>query len=92
VLDCITLKQYSLNACLAGCTEMPQFPAPEVVQGADYGRAVDMWSTGVLLYLLLSGNLPFYGSRDQLLSSSAYSSYSVRMCSIVLLFNFLMIM
>jgi len=59
---------------------MPQFAAPEVVQGAAYGRAVDIWATGVLLYLLLSGNLPFYGTKDQLLNSSSYGSYSVWTC------------
>jgi len=56
---------------------MPQFAAPEIVQGAAYGRAIDVWSTGVLLYLLLSGNLPFYGTRDEILNSASYGSYSV---------------
>jgi len=56
---------------------MPQFAAPEVVQGAAYGRAVDIWATGVILYLLLSGNLPFYGAKDRLLNSTPYGSYSV---------------
>jgi len=59
---------------------MPQFAAPEVVQGASYGRAVDIWATGILLYLLLSGNLPFYGTKDQLLNPSSYGSYSVCTC------------
>ena len=62
---------------LAECSEMPQFAAPEIVQGASYGRAIDVWSTGVLLYLLLSGNLPFYGTRDEILNSASYGSYSV---------------
>jgi len=56
---------------------MPHFAAPEVVQGAAYGRAIDVWATGVLLYLLLSGNLPFYGPKYQLLNSASYGSYSV---------------
>jgi len=63
---------------------MPHFAAPEVVQGAAYGRAVDVWATGVLLYLLLSGNLPFYGTQDQLLNSSSYGSYSVCICIIII--------
>jgi len=63
--------------CLVECSEMPQFAAPEIVQGAPYGRAIDVWATGVLLYLLLSGNLPFYGTRDQLLYSASYGAYSV---------------
>ena len=59
------------------CSEMPHFAAPEIVQGAPYGRAIDVWATGILLYLLLSGNLPFCGTRDQLLNSASYGSYSV---------------
>jgi len=65
------------DCCLAGSNDMPQFAAPEVVQGAAYGRPVDVWATGVLLYLLLSGNLPFYPTKDQLLNSSSYGAYSV---------------
>jgi len=56
---------------------MPHFAAPEILQGAPYGCAIDVWATGVLLYLLLSGNLPFYGTKDQLLNSASYGSYSV---------------
>jgi Serine/threonine protein kinase len=35
---------------------MPEFVAPEIANGKGVGFAADMWSTGVLTYLLLTGN------------------------------------
>jgi len=37
----------------------PYFAAPEVVQGAKYDASVDIWSCGVIMYTLLSGQFPF---------------------------------
>jgi len=39
----------------------PTYVAPEVVEGVGYTQAVDLWSLGVILYLLLSCQYPFIG-------------------------------
>lgn len=43
----------------------PGYVAPEVVKREKYGAPVDMWAVGVLLYIMLSGKMPFYGRDDQ---------------------------
>ena len=39
----------------------PYYVAPEVLQG-QYGFECDCWSLGVIMYTILSGYLPFYGT------------------------------
>lgn len=34
--------------------------APQVLEDNDYGRAVDWWGLGVVMYEMMCGRLPFY--------------------------------
>uniref|UniRef100_A0A8B9CXB4 non-specific serine/threonine protein kinase n=1 Tax=Anser brachyrhynchus TaxID=132585 RepID=A0A8B9CXB4_9AVES len=38
----------------------PEYLAPEVLEDNDYGRAVDWWGLGVVMYEMMCGRLPFY--------------------------------
>ncbi|XP_076154283.1 myosin light chain kinase, smooth muscle-like [Alosa pseudoharengus] len=42
----------------------PEFVAPEVIGYEPVGLATDMWSIGVICYILLSGESPFQGNSD----------------------------
>jgi calcium-dependent protein kinase len=43
----------------------PYYMAPEVLIGK-YGLECDMWSAGIILYALIAGAMPFYGSSNQM--------------------------
>ncbi|XP_040905913.1 caM kinase-like vesicle-associated, like [Toxotes jaculatrix] len=43
----------------------PEYLAPEVVARHRYGRPVDCWAVGVIMYILLSGNPPFYDETEE---------------------------
>lgn len=44
---------------------MPEFVSPEVVNRDGVGLPHDMWSVGIITYVLLSGSNPFRGSNDR---------------------------
>ncbi|KAI9105929.1 kinase-like domain-containing protein [Phlyctochytrium arcticum] len=43
----------------------PEFMAPEILQDKPYGRAVDWWALGVLIYEMLLGQSPFRGDNEE---------------------------
>ncbi|XP_058471556.1 peripheral plasma membrane protein CASK isoform X5 [Solea solea] len=55
----------------------PHFMAPEVVKREPYGKPVDVWGCGVILFILLSGCLPFYGTKERLFEGVCKGKYKM---------------
>ncbi|XP_048240911.1 peripheral plasma membrane protein CASK-like isoform X6 [Haliotis rufescens] len=63
---------------VVGRVGTPQYMAPEVIKRELYGKPVDMWGAGVMLFILLSGYPPFCGTKERLFHLILKGSYHMR--------------
>ncbi|XP_043935736.1 death-associated protein kinase 2-like [Protopterus annectens] len=52
------------GVCFKSLSGTPQYIAPEVINYEPLGPPADMWSIGVITFILLSGTSPFQGETD----------------------------
>jgi len=58
-----------------GCGTLP-YMAPEVIEGS-YDLKCDLWSVGIIAFILLMGYMPFTGSDEQVKASIAAGRYRI---------------
>lgn len=64
IIDFGTSEIFSKNKAQV-CVGTLLYMAPEMITHSEYNKKYDMWSCGVILYLLLSGSLPFRGKSEE---------------------------
>jgi serine/threonine protein kinase len=70
----------SASAILRSKCGTPVYMAPEMLQNRPYNESVDVWAAGILLYILLSGTLPFYADDPDEFLELVLSSRCVHYC------------
>ena len=77
LLDFGNSRKIGANEAMSGVYGTAYYVAPEVLQGA-YDEKCDIWSIGVILFVLLSGSPPFDGNSDmQILEAVKKGDFSV---------------
>ena len=52
----------------------PEYLAPEIICKKAYGKSVDWWSLGTLIYEMIDGLPPFYDTNRKIMYQSSSSS------------------
>lgn len=70
-------RSYKDGTVFSSPVGSPSYTAPEVLVG-DYTQTCDLWSCGVITFVLLSANLPFRGQNDsEVLGKVMKGSYTL---------------
>ncbi len=64
VADFGLAKLLDQSQVMATACGTPGYVAPEILEGKAYTDKVDMWSLGVILYIILCGFPPFYDENN----------------------------
>ncbi|ORX77414.1 Pkinase-domain-containing protein [Anaeromyces robustus] len=84
-MDKLVLVDFGISKIIEGPSDLlttvcgsPGYTAPEILKGKSYSKPVDLWSIGIITYILLCGYSPFYYAQDtnQLYDAICHGRYT----------------
>ncbi|KAJ8902722.1 hypothetical protein NDN08_006042 [Rhodosorus marinus] len=60
-----SIKQGDSDLVFSSAVGTPLYVAPELIRRRQYGPPIDVWACGVIMYLMLSGKLPFKATNKE---------------------------
>lgn len=75
IIDFGTSRKFSSNRFLKQIKGTPFYMSPEIVNGKCYDQKADMWSVGLILYIMLTGKSPFKGRKPEDIKKQTQMGY-----------------
>lgn len=80
VIDFGTARKFTRGKKLKQTIGTPFYMAPEIFNEKKYDEKADVWSMGIVLYIILTGKAPYYGRQDEVIIAQAKkASYNKKM-------------
>ncbi|CAL6042927.1 Kinase [Hexamita inflata] len=79
-LPCVKVADFGtalvINRTQPGCEGTPGYIAPEVILGRKYTTEPDIYALGAITYVMLSGQMPFGGTQEQIFQQQLSGDWS----------------
>jgi calcium-dependent protein kinase len=71
IIDFGTARKFTKGKKLRQVIGTPFYMAPEIFNEKKYNEKADIWSLGIVMYILLTGKAPYFGNNDEKITQQA---------------------
>jgi calcium-dependent protein kinase len=80
IIDFGTARKFTKGKKLKQVTGTLFYMPPEIFNEKNYNEKADMWSLGILMYIILTGKAPYFGSEEKrIIAQAKKGSYNKKL-------------